>query len=210
MNPSDERIEILDMVQRGTISPEEGLKLIEALGESWEEELDLENSRDRNGVDPEQFSSAPDFAGEDFDKWRAWWIIPFWLGVGITTLGGSLLYSSLLAKGIGIGFILSWIPFLIGVGIMVLGWNSKTGAWVHIRIDQKPGETPQRIAISLPIPIRFLAWIIRNFGSFIPGLDFTGIDEVILALGKHSPGDTPLSINVSDDEDGEQVKVYIG
>jgi hypothetical protein len=93
---------------------------------------------------------------------------------------------------------------------MVLGWNSKTGPWVHIRVQQQPGEKPERIAISLPLPIRFFAWTIRNFGSFIKGLDATGLDEVILALEKNSPDDAPLSINVSDDGDGNQVKVFIG
>ena len=38
MTRSDERLEILEMIQQGKISPEEGLKLIEALSESWEEE----------------------------------------------------------------------------------------------------------------------------------------------------------------------------
>lgn len=210
MNPTDERLEILEMIQRGTISPQEGLNLIGALRETWEEDPDLESSPNMRNFDAEPLPPAPDFEGEDFDKWRAWWIIPFWLGVGITTLGGALMYWAWSANGLGVGFVLAWFPFLIGVGTMALGWNSKTGPWVHIRIRQKPGETPKRIAISLPIPIRFFAWTIRTFGSFIPGLDTTGIDEVILALGNNSPGDLPLSINVSDDEDGEQVEIYIG
>ena len=208
MSPTDERLEILEMIQRGTISPQEGLNLIGALRETWEEEL--ESSLEMNGGESESLLPAPDVEGEDFKKWKAWWIIPFWLGVSITTLGGALMYWAWSSNGLGVGFVLAWFPFLIGVGIMVLGWNSKTGPWVHIRIHQKPGETPERIAISLPIPIRFFAWTIRTFGSFIPGLDTTGIDEVILALGNNSPGDLPLSINVRDDEDGEQVEVYIG
>ena len=184
----------------------DGLKLIEALGKTWDED----HPPELNGVGPEQQSSSPDFNEEDFEKSKAWWIIPFWIGVGITALGGVLMYWAWSANGLGLGFILAWFPFLLGVGTMALGWNSKTGPWVHIRIHQKAGETPQRIAISLPIPIRFFAWAIRTFGSFIPGLDTTGIDEVILALGDNSPGEAPLSINVSDDGDGEQVKVYIG
>jgi hypothetical protein len=210
MSPTDERLEILEMIQRGTISPQEGLDLIEALGETWEEDLNIESSPNMSGFESKPLPPALDFEGEDLDKWRVWWIIPFWLGVGITTLGGALMYWAWSVNGLGIGFILAWIPFLIGVGTLVLGWNSKTGPWVHIRIHQKPGETPERIAISLPIPIRFFAWTIRTFGSFIPGLDTAGIDEVILALSNNSPGEPPLSINVSDDEDGEQVKIYIG
>jgi hypothetical protein len=184
--------------------------LIKAIGETWEEDLDLESSQEIDGFDSEPLPPAPEFEGEDFDKWRAWWIIPFWLGVGITALGAALMYWGWTANELGVGFVLAWIPFLIGVGIMVLGWNSKSGPWVHIRVHQKPGETPERIAISLPIPIRFFAWTIRTFGGFIPGLEATGIDEVILALGNNSPEDPPLSINVTDDEDGNHVNIYIG
>ena len=204
MTLSDERKEILEMIQRGTISSDEGVKLIEALEESWQDETDTDHTI--KGF-PSSRVEQPD---EDFDQRRRWWVIPFWTGVGITSLGGILMYWAYSSHGVGIGFILSWIPFLIGVGLMVLGWNSKTGPWVHIRIQQKPGESPQRIIISLPIPIRFVAWVIRTFSRFIPRLDGTGIDEIILALGDQSVDSSPLSIDVKDGEEGEQVKIYIG
>jgi len=208
MTPTDERLEILEMIQRGTISSEEGLKLIEAIGETLEDDSPTSSFEEAEDFLPLQ--PVPEFEGEDFNKWRAWWTIPFWLGVGITTLGGALMYWGWSAYEFGLGFFLAWIPFLIGIGIMVLGWNSKTGPWIHIRVNQKPGDQPERIAISLPLPIRFFAWTIRVFGRFIHGLETTGIDEVILALEKTSPDDPPLSIDVSDDDDGNQVKVFIG
>jgi hypothetical protein len=210
MTAENERLEILEMIQRGTISPQEGLKLIEALKENWEEEASEEWSSGQDELETQPLSPAPEFEGEDFERARAWWVIPFWIGVAITTLGGGLMYWAVSAKGLGVGFFLAWIPFLIGVGTMVLGWNSKTGPWVHLRIQQAPGETPQRIAISLPVPIRFFAWIIRTFGGFIRGLDASGLDEVILALENSSPGEPPLSIDITDEEDGEKVRVFIG
>jgi hypothetical protein len=206
MTSTDERLEILDMIQRGTISSEEGLKLIEALSEDWDEDSSTPHRESENIETPAQYSDYD----EDFSKWRARWIIPFWIGVGITTLGGALMYLGWAAHGFGPGFFLAWIPFLIGIGTMILGWNSRTGPWVHIRIQQQPGEKPERININLPIPIRLLAWAIRSFGRFIKGLDATGLDEIILALEQSSPDDVPLSVNVSDDNDGNQVKVFIG
>jgi len=120
------------------------------------------------------------------------------------------MYWAWAAWGISIGFILAWIPFLIGVGVLVLGWNSRNGPWLHLRIQQKPGEKPRRIFISLPLPIRFIAWSLRTFGNLIPGLDATGLDEIILALGESSRAETPLFINVNEGDNGEQVKIYIG
>ena len=213
MTQSKERLEILEMIQGGKISPEEGLKLIEALNESWEaEEEEYLQAREEMLYPPDPAKSedpAPEIDPEEMDNWRRWWIIPFWIGVGITILGGALMYWGYSAKGIGLGFIAAWIPFLIGLGIMALGWNSRTGPWLHIRIQQKPGESPQRISLSFPLPIRFFAWSIRTFSQWIPDIP-QGSEEVLLALTDFSPGDSPLSINVNDEEDGEKVIVYIG
>jgi hypothetical protein len=202
MTVEKERLEILEMIQRGTITAAEGLKLIETLGETQENH--------EEDIDPEIFQK-PDLQLDldEFNEWRRWWIIPFWIGIALTVSGGGLLYWAWSARGIGLGFFFSWIPFLLGVGLVTLGWNSQTGPWLHLRIQQKPGKKPERIVISLPLPIKLFAWSIRTFGDFIPKLDTTGLDEVILALGDSSLSE-PLSIDVDDSDDDEQVKIYIG
>ena len=213
MTAEKERLEILEMIQRGTITAAEGLNLIEALGETQEnleEEYYLAKATLEEDNDPAVFQKLDHQLNlDDFNKWRKWWIIPFWIGIALTVSGGGLMYWAWSARGIGLGFIFSWIPFLLGVGLVVLGWNSQTGPWLHLRIQQKSGEKPERIAISLPLPIRLFAWSIRTFGDFIPKLDTTGLDEVILALGDSSLSE-PLSIDVDDSDDDEQVKIYIG
>ena len=214
MTPSQERLEILEMIQNGTITSDEGLQLLEALGESQDaEEQEYLRAKAEMEAGPEdiQYASSTAFPAEDdFESWKSWWILPFWIGVGFTILGGWLMYLGWAANGIGLGFIAAWIPFLIGLGLLVLGWNSRTGPWLHVRIHQAPGETPQRIAFSFPLPVRFMAWGLRTFGSFIKNADLSGADQIILALGDYSPGDPPLSIDVDDGDDGEKVKIYIG
>lgn len=214
MTAENERLEILEMIQKGTISAEDGMKLIEAIGESQEhseEEYSIaraELEENHEPVEADDYTQGVD--QEDLNKWKSWWIIPFWIGVTITVLGGALMYWAWSAHGIGFGFVAAWIPFLIGVGLLVLGWNSQTGPWLHIRIQQKPGEKPERIAISFPIPNRFFAWSLRTFGSFVKNVDLTGADEILLALGNYSQGDAPLTIDVDDSDNGEKVKIYIG
>jgi len=92
---------------------------------------------------------------------------------------------------------------------MALAWGSRTARWLHVRVHQKEGERPQNISISLPLPLHLIAWLLRNFGSYIPNLDATGLDEVILALDKTSP-EAPLYVEVNEGSDGERVEVYIG
>jgi hypothetical protein len=214
MTPREERLEILEMIQKGTITPEEGLKLIEALGES-QQDADQEYLRAKQEMeetlsDQEVSFSPPAEPDEDFEKRKSWWVVPFWIGVAITVLGGVWMFQAWSNRGIGFGFFAAWIPFLIGIGILVLGWNSRTGPWLHLRVQQAPGEKPERIAFSLPIPIHFLAWILRTFGSFIKNADMAGADQILLALGNYSQGDPPLSIDVDEGDDGEKVKIYIG
>jgi hypothetical protein len=214
MTANNEHLEILEMIQRGTINAQEGLKLIKALGETQDnldEEYLLAKAKLEGETDPEEGDEFDPQSGlEDLEKWKKWWIIPFWIGVGIIVFGGALMYWAWAAWGISIGFILAWIPFLIGVGVLVLGWNSQSGPWLHLRIRQKPGVKPERIIISLPLPIRFFAWSLRTFGNLIPGLNATSVDEIILALGESSQAETPLFINVNEGDNGEQVKIYIG
>ena len=214
MTSESERLEILEMIQKGTISPDEGLKLIEAIGESDEiSELEYASAKAEleEIIEPVTTNDyVQEIDQEDLSKIKGWWIIPFSIGVTITVLGGALMYWAWAAHGIGIGFVAAWLPFLIGIGLLALGWNSRTGPWIHIRVKQKPGEKPERIAISFPIPNRFFAWSLRTFGSFIPKMNLSGADEILLALGNYSQGDAPLTIDVDDSDDGEKVKIYIG
>jgi hypothetical protein len=214
MTEHNEILEILDMIERGTISSEEGMKLIKAIEDSdeiLEDEYQAAKSElEGTGSDPIGETSYSDVDRAKLEEWRKWWIIPFGIGVGITVLGAGLMYWGWSAAGFGLGFFLAWIPFLIGISILVLGWNSQTGLWLHVRVDQKPGESPETIAISLPLPTHFTAWFLRTFGPIIPGFKASGLDEVILALADRSKQDAPLTIDVQDDEKEEQVRIYIG
>ena len=214
MTQSQERLEILEMIQNGTITSDEGLKLLEALGESQEaEDREYQQAKEEmegTGAEEGVYTSTDFPVDRDFEKWKSWWIVPFWIGVAITVLGGGLMYQAWFNNGFGLGFIAAWIPFLLGIGLLVLGWNSRTGPWLHVRIQQAPGEKPERIAFSFPIPIRFFAWSLRTFGSYVENVDLAGADQILLALGDYSQGDAPLSIDVDEGDSGDKVKIYIG
>lgn len=210
MSPSKERNQILEMIENNTISAEEGLLLLKALdssetGDEYNEVafLDQEGESLEESTEP-----TPDKYG--LLKWKQWWIIPLLIGVGITLLSGMLMYAAWNAHGFGFLFLLTWIPFVAGVALLALAWGSRHSPWLHLRIQQKPGEKPQRIAFSFPIPIRITAWALRHFGHWIPNMDATGLDEVLIALKDTANEDTPLVINVDEGENGERVQVIIG
>lgn len=239
MGTENERMRILEMIDRGEISPSEGASRLDKLGmnpvgseamedmEDMDDRMSILEKIDRGDISPEEgarrlqeFSRQvinepvvgsypnPNIDPEDMRKWRRWWTIPLWTGIGITILSGLWMNSAYTLSGAGFWFFCSWLPLLIGVSLIVLGSLSNSSRWLHVRVKQ-PGDFPSNVAISFPIPIRFTAWIVRTFGRFIPGLDNTALDEIILGLDKET-SENPLYIHIDDDEDGEQVEVFIG
>lgn len=156
------------------------------------------------------FESLPENPSFDprSEKWRKWWRIPLWIGVIATILTGILMFSIYSAGGFGFWFACSWFPFLISVAIVALAWASRSAHWVHIRIHQSPGERPQKIAISFPIPLSLMAWFLRTFRNKIPKMEGVNPDEMILVLNHVTP-EKPFYVEVNED-DGEHVEVYIG
>jgi hypothetical protein len=139
-------------------------------------------------------------------------MIPLWVGVVITVLGGIWMFGAMQSSGFGFWFVCATIPFIIGLFILVLGAQSRTAHWLHLRVQQPPGERPQRIAISFPIPIGFAAWFFRTFRKVIPGLDNVpeDIDGMLQAIKETTSPETPLYIEVDEGDGQEKVQIYIG
>jgi hypothetical protein len=146
---------------------------------------------------------------DEIKKWKRWWVIPMWVGVGITVVGGAIMYSAYANDGFGFWFACAWFPFMLGVLFMALAWGSRTTPWLHVRIHQRPGQSPQKIAISFPLPIRLANWGLRTFGHFIPNIEGIDLENVLVALNESVTDGTPFFVDV-DDEDGERVQVFIG
>jgi hypothetical protein len=247
MVSDSERTKILEMIESGTITAEQGLTLLNALSESgaqdeveflpeeafleedWTSELPPAFPGEQGGAptqdnpieedEPAYFEPTPEVlpprpdapeVREDIRKWKRWWVIPLWIGAAVTVIGGLLMFWAYTAGGFGFWFACTWFPFLLGVGILALAWGSRTAPWLHVRVQQAPGEKPQKIAISFPIPIRLTVWGLRTFGHHIPQMENTSLDEVILALKDVSRDETPLFVDVDEGENGERVQVFIG
>jgi hypothetical protein len=216
MSSEPER-KIFDMVEQGQISAEEALRLINAMGGQKEvrndpagAQSDAFNTDMGESVIIEQ-PQGPQISEEEksrMTRLKRWWILPFGIGLLITILGAIWMYTGYTAKGFGWGFWLAWIPFILGIFITAVSFQSSNSVWLHLRIKQRPGEKPQRIAISLPIPISLTRWIISTFGNRIPGMRDQPLDEYSDLLKSVSP-EEPFYLHV-DEGDGEEVEVFIG
>jgi hypothetical protein len=196
MTTETERMRILQMIEDGQISAAEGLRLLDALSA------------------PPVAASTGAAAGAppdlNLDRWRRWWIVPMWAGTGVVFFSALLMYAAYQGGGFGFWFACATLPFLAGVAVMALAGFSQSARWVHIRVKSSPGKGGRNIAISLPLPIKFTAWVLRTFGPYIPQLKQTGVDELVLALAEHTSSKTPFYVDVDQGASGEKVQVYIG
>lgn len=222
-----ERLQILEMIEKGIISASEGVRLLNSLqgetgeattpqitpasfGATDEAEASPEPQEVEEPPAKEGKSASPPFEYDsEIKKWRRWWWVPLTVGIVITVVSGLLMFLAYQSSGFGFWFACLWFPLLLGVVIISVGAASRTTRWLHVRIHQEPGEWPKTIAISLPVPLRFVAWILRIFRPHIPNMDNTSLDEVFLALEKTSP-DQPFYVKVDEGESGEKVEVFIG
>ncbi|MCU0485669.1 MAG: hypothetical protein MUC85_06110 [Anaerolineales bacterium] len=239
MSTETERVQILEMLDQQQITVEQAVELLAAIAgddeapEVSEPLLPVKSLREapevieQPRVEPEpapQAASSPEPVVEEppaeqpspassFDaagaRWRSWWWIPMGVGVTITVAGALFMYLAWQASGLGFWFVAACLPFLLGVILMALAWASRKSRWLHIRIQQPEGESPQRIAISIPLPLRPLAWLAHVLRPFIPQLQRTSVDELLLAL-ETTKFDQPLHIQVDEGEQGDRVEVYYG
>lgn len=206
---------IMDMVEQGQITAEEGLRLINAMGSKVETSESIETDslvpvENVEVIEEKPESYQPTISPEEkrrLNQLKRWWILPFGIGLLITILGAVWMFNGYANNGFGWGFWLAWIPFLLGIFILSVSFQTSRSVWVHVRIKQKPGETPQRIAISLPMPMGLIRWILRTFGRRISGLKDQPIDQYTDILENLS-AEEPFYVHV--DEDGEEVEVFIG
>lgn len=214
----DPHLKVLQMIQDGTISAEEGERLLEALGEGGvapqqegvrEEEaagtvevLCPETGHGavvRPAPEAEPPSGAPRW-------WRRAWVYVLAGGVALLAAGG--IWTGWLARGnAGLGWLGCTVPLLIlGTAVVLLAWWARVARWLHLRV--RDGD--KDIGISMPLPLRLAAWVLRVIRPWVPKLRETAVDELIMAMAEEPARGNILAVEVNDDEDDEEVKIYIG
>lgn len=217
---SDEYLDILNRVKSGAISVEEGARLLETLESGAQNaEAIAQSIGEKNSMQVE--AAAPDVAApeaaavnvplpveEDFQPelgwWKHAWMIPFWAGTVVVVLS-AIFMGWANNNGRMFWFYCSWLPLLLGIFVLFLGWWSQRARWVHVRVLDANGS---RVSVSLPLPLRLASWALRVFGPYIPKLREQHLDGLPMIFDALGQSEGPLSVEV-DDEDGAKVRVYI-
>lgn len=196
------RLEVLKKVQSGELSLEEGDAQLREM------ELGQEHQEDALQVAKGQPAGIPPQDLERFKYWKRWWVLPFGIGLALALLSSFWMYLGFLNHGASWGFWLSWLPFLLGVLIASFAWESRYMRWLHVRVQEKKNGKTTHINISMPLPLRFAAWVMRTFSRYMPEevrarhID-TFIEEADSSLDREE------SMVVVVDEENEHVEVVI-
>ncbi len=214
MNP--DVLAILNQVKSGDLSVEVGavqlqeLEMRASMVPATNVETNGQHSMPASGDQPPA-SAAQVFSPpleEDFTPDLGWrkkaWLIPYWAGTGILVLGAILMGWAYSSRHF-FWFYCSWLPMLLGILVLFLGWWSQHVRWVHVRVNDADGS---RVAISMPLPLRLTGWGLRVFGHYIPHMEQKVLDympELFQAMAKEK---SPMTVEV-DEKDGSRVRVYI-
>src|SRR5512136_2504411 len=123
-----ERLQILEMIEKGVISASEGVRLLNSLqGEAGEDAISTipptasataeipspplapEVVEEPPAPEPKA-SSTPFEFDSGIKKWRRWWWIPLTIGIGITVTSGLLMFLAYQKSGFGFWFACLWFP----------------------------------------------------------------------------------------------------
>ncbi|HLO15662.1 MAG TPA: hypothetical protein VK206_12580 [Anaerolineales bacterium] len=205
---SEERKKILQMVEEGKISAEQAATLMRALeDDAAEAEIQVLNSGTSSSeerTDPREFEEVKARA-------RRFAMVPLWIGVIIAVLSAWGIYAVQQSAGVNFWFFCLLVPLLFGVLLITLGAGGQSSKWLYVNVDRRNTQDwPRNITLGFPLPLGLTAWFLRNFGHNIHGMQNTNVDEIIQILDATGKSDAPLIINANDNEDGEQVQVYIG
>lgn len=206
MTSDQSRFEILKSVEDGTLTAEEGSDLIGILDRGREaapeaEVLDpIEPMNDADG------SGSPRVSG----WWKALWSLILLGGATLTGFSALWAYRGYERAGLGWGFWLSWIPFILGLLLMVFGSILLDSPWMHIKVDTKKEGKAQKINIAIPVPLKLISWGIKTFGRHMPvDLKEKGLEDVLSEVETAMKRGEPFQIEVDDKEDGDQVYITI-
>ena len=210
MSFSEERKKILQMVAEGKISPAQAATLMRALdADAVEEEIEvIQTAAGRSS----ESTDAPEFE-EIKSRARRFALIPLWIGVFITVFSAWIIYSIQQNGGASFWFYCMVLPLMFGILLITLGAGGRSSRWLYVDVDRrraKAGDGPRRITLGFPLPLGFIAWFFRTFGSNFHGMSGGRVEGIIQILNATKDSNEPFIVNVNDRDDGEHVRVFIG
>lgn len=211
---NEAELKILEMIQAGDITAEEGFRLIDAMGFTAAPDSDLHDE-----IEPEEKEVFKKPLAESASNKKItqehlrikflkhWWLYPFSLGILMMILGTIWISLSYSKNGFNWHFLLAGFVLLIGLLFTTLSFPTQKRPWLHVRIKNAGGAKPKRIFFSVPLFIPLTNWLLKTFGSVIPQFSDKPFEDWIGILDSLSL-EEPFYVQAN--AEGNQVEVFIG
>ena len=208
MTTDENKLEILRKVENGTLSIEEGADLIGILEKA---KTEPESGESAGGPSDDLSNSMePKEKHEASGCWKAAWSMFLVGGAILAGFSAYWIYQGYVNKGLGWGFWLSWIPMLIGLGLMFFGWALMESPWMHVKVHSNEIGKKYNFIFSMPVPFNIGRWVMNNFGQYMP--DEVKSQEILNVLDQAEASiknGEPFQVQVDDDKDGTKVDIFI-
>lgn len=210
------RLDILQKIESGELSVDEGFKLLSQL----EAQADGDSQAVFAAAAMPPSEEAPEavetevLIGEqdnstaipDFSRFRVWsWVI-FGFFVLLTGISAWWMISAWQRHPFGVGFWLSWVPFLFGVLGMISSFNAR---WLHVRVRNKKNGDWKSVRVDLPVPLGLAVAVLKSNPRWLPSeVRDKDMGAMLDDINRSITHDQPFYVEV--DEDDEHVEVFIG
>lgn len=196
---SEEKKKVLQMVESGRITAEEGAQLLDLVSESTSDHQGP-TARSDEARDVHRENSAmlkP--------RVRPYWRQALFVGATIMIVAGAVLADAYQRSGVSVWtWLFGWLPLFLGLAVVTLAAWARTARWVQMRVTSEDDT----LVFSFPLPLGLGASVVSFLRPLVPQLQHSGIDELILALRDGLP-DEVMTIEVNNDEEGEHVQILI-
>jgi len=128
-----------------------------------------------------------------------------------------LLLGTILIAGVYLGArSFGWVLFcglpLIALGTLAVaaGWWIRSALWLRVDIRERKGT---RLRLGFPVPWTILQWGMKIGRHYTPREEQTKMDQAIeflRAAEEEMKAGRPFTVDVVDDEDGDEVHVWLG
>ncbi|TDA65396.1 MAG: hypothetical protein D9V45_12455 [Chloroflexi bacterium] len=206
------RLEILQKIESGEVTPEDGLRRLNAIEDAQlttgQEFASLKTNPAVEVISPAHpdEGSTPDADMPDFARFRVISWALFGAFLLLTLISANWMIQSWQTSPYGWGFWLSWIPFAIGVLGMATSLNTR---WLHVRVSEMENGKRKNIRISLPLPLGLVSWFFKLNPSWLPQeMRSKNIGETLNEVNQSISRNEPFFIEVN--EDDQHVEIYIG
>jgi len=204
MTTEDKKLEILRKVEDGSLTVEEAAARIADL-----ETAEIHTTQEGGAAVSPSEGSNPKH--ETSGCWKAAWSMILVGGAILSAFSAYWMVQGYQKHAFGWGFWLSWLPMLIGIGLMLFGWALMESPWMHVRVHGMEHHKFNGIYVfSMPVPFNIARWFMRNFGEYMPKevkaeevMDILDQAETSIRNGE------PFQVQVDSEKDGTKVDIFI-